>query len=212
MIQPNYSLDKFLKKVAELPVVRQMVHEESTRTNAEILQARIETIDFVKSMEIQQAKARATLDSAEAALKAAEEKVKPYRERLIAAGQSYTDESRAYQAAAKSLQLAHGEQHVTQALYLLDLLRNQCNEKISALISVSTTSYFVDGQWRFRPISPEIKPALEKRKRNLEAIEQAYSAAKLLVMAEITPDELKSKVDALLIDAGYMPDVAVRQE
>lgn len=205
MIKPNYSLDKFLEKVAELPVVQNMIKEEDTRTNAEILRARIEAIDFVKSLEIQQAKAQANLDSAEAALKAAEEKVKPYREHLIAAGQSYADESRAYQAAAKSLQLAHGEKHVTRALYLLGLLRNQCNEKISALISVSTTRYFVDGKLCFRPVNPEIGLSLEKRKRNLEAIEQAYSATKLLVMAEVTPDDLKAKVDALLIDAGYIP-------
>jgi hypothetical protein len=40
MTQATYSLNKFLEKIADLPVVQQMVQEEKTRTNVEILKAR----------------------------------------------------------------------------------------------------------------------------------------------------------------------------
>jgi hypothetical protein len=211
MIQANYSLDKFLKKVADLPVVRQMVHEESTRTNAEILKARMDCIALVKTLEIQEAKTREGIDSALAALKDAEEKVKPYRDRLIAANQPWVDAQRARQAAERSLLTAHGEGHVTHALYLLELLRNQCSEQITNLSKGLSTQIFVEGELHFRRVDPSIKPAMEKRKRDLEAIEHAYLSAKLLINAEMTPGEIKNQVDAILSSAGYTPNAEASQ-
>lgn len=209
MIQPSYSLDKFLKKVAELPVVQQMVKEENTRTNAEILQARKEAIALLSAMELQHKKALANLDAAKAEFKAAEEKVKPYEHRLIAADQLCTDAGRAYQAAANSLQLTHGEEHVTRTQYLLSLLRQHRKEKIVDLSH--RAQYLLGGQWLLKPISEAAKLALEKRQRELEAIEKAESAVALLARAEMTPEELKTKASAILIDAGYIPSAGVMQ-
>jgi hypothetical protein len=211
MIQPTYSLDKFLKQVAELPVVQEMVKEENKRTNAEILQARVDCIALVKSTELQQDKAQEAVDFAVAALKAAEEKVKPYRDRVIAASHLYADAHRAYQAAAGSLQTAHGESHLASGLHLLGLLRDQCVKQIADLGKGFQNTFFEDGTWRFKRVDPELQAKLDKRKRDLEAIEKAYSAATLLVMAEMTPDEIRAKVSALLFDAGYRPSVILRQ-
>jgi len=206
MNKPTYSIDKFLEKVSALPVVRQMVNEEIERNNAEVLKARMDCINRVQALEIEQRKARANVDSAEASLKAAEEKLTPYKIRLNAASQLLSEVNGRGQAAGQELQLTHGEGCVSRMFLLLTHLHDHCKTQISRLIEDLNPHYFVEGRLSFRPVHPSIKPALENQKLRLQAIEQAFSTAGLLVHANMTPIELKTQTDALLAAVGYRPN------
>lgn len=207
MNKPTYSLDKFLQKIATLPVVQQMVEEENERNNADALKARIDCIHRVEALGIEQGEAQEKLDSAVASLKAAEEKITPYRIRAAAANQLVTDAGQRYQAAARSLSFDHGEKHVPRVFMVLCQLRDHCKAQIENLSASLNPHYFVDGHVTFRPVHPSIKPILESQKLRLQVIEQAFSTAGLLVHVKITPSELKTQTEALLAAVGYRPNV-----
>ena len=206
MNKPTYSIDKFLQKISTLPVVQQMVKEENERNNADALKARIDCIHRLEALEIENGKARANMDSAHAALKAAEEKLTPYKIRLNAASQLLNDVNARYQAEAKSLQFIHGEKHVSHMGHVLSQLRDHCTAQIENLTESLNPHYFVDGRLSFRPVHPSIKPVLESQKLRLQVIEQAFSTAGLLVHANMTPSELKTQTEALLAAVGYRPN------
>ena len=206
MNKATYSLDKFLEKISTLPAVQQMVNEEIQRTNAETLTARIDCINRVESFGIEQGEAQEKLDSAVASLKAAEEKITPYRIRVAAASQLVTDAGQRYQAAARSLNFDHGEEHVSRMFGTLCHLRDHCTTQIERLTASLSPHYVVEGRLSFRLVHPSIKPALENQKLRLQAIEQAISTAGLLVHAKMTPSELKTQTEALLAAVGHVPN------
>lgn len=208
MNKANYSLDKFLEKVSALPVVKQMVNEEIQRTDAENFAARLDCINRAEAHMIEVGKAQQNLDSAVASFKAAEEKVTPYKIRMIAAERQLNDVISSGAAAARELHLIHGEQHTARMWLVLSQLQNHCKTQIENLTSNLSPHYFIEGRLNFKPVNPSIKPALENQKLRLKAIEQALSTAQLLVHAKIPATELKTQIDALLAAVGYVPPAA----
>ena len=199
----KYSLDKFLKKVAALPVVQQMVQEETLQANAEILKARIDCIKLMKSLEVKATEAEAIKDSAWAEFKAAEEKVKPYLSRAIAADRACTEAQQACMAPYKLLHSIYGESHVFRALGILHGMRLDCKREIEILTGALNPHLMVEGRVTFRPVPPAVKQNLEVQKRRLEGLERLYSGANGLINAEISPRELQQHTETLLNAGGY---------
>lgn len=219
MNQTNDLFNTFLKKIAYLPAVQEMIEEEDKRTLAEILKERTDRINLLKSIEIQRPEAQANLISAQAELEAAREAAKENVTRhlvlVTSAEKSLSALNGAYNTAAQSLHLEYGEGHITRVLSLLRCLRTELKEKIESLDERMKPEYFANGQWNYRITHPTERQVnereLENLKRKLEATEKSFSSVALLANAEMTPGELKTQVEAWLSAAGYVKDIVKPQ-
>lgn len=202
------NIHEILKKISELPVVADLIHEEDEKTTEAHKQARLACLNRLKSLYAKEVDTRKKVDEKIAVLRAAEDKLAALRTEVAIASNTHTAAASTRQTAEQELQTIHGEAHVTRALFALDRLQKTCAEKLADIEHTKFLKHTLGGVVYTRGINPEYEIKRSQLITQAGLIEQALADVRALIWVDIAPSRLEKMVTGLLHSVGLKSSFA----